>query len=193
MINLENKKSFRIISLDPARTNDGFAIVGVDFENGIIKIGFVTQFTNQRFGIVARYIKELCSKRNPDLLLLEKNGLGKGVEKLFREKYGIVTIPVYTVGKIVHSPTINSMDKNSTIVWLAEMFDDHRILFPEKMSISMHELFKQVKSIKGNNTLVGNISYKAERGRHDDLFSSLLLCAHAVRVILYEKEASQLK
>ena len=186
------KSPFIIIGGDPARTNDGFGITGVTFDNRYIDISLTTQFTNTRYGVVAEYIQMVKKKMNPDMMLMEKNGLGKGVDHLFRTKYKLPIIPVNNTGATIHDLRIGTMEKTATVDWLVIMFRNRYVRFPKEMSISMNKLFEQIKSISSYITPSGNTSYKAIRGRHDDLFMSFLLCAHAARVIQYEFEALNL-
>jgi hypothetical protein len=75
-----------------------------------------------------------------------------------------------------------AVDKPFMIGWLKYQYRAKSIIFPAVRSADMQELVDQRSSIAGITAPSGHVAYKAERGRHDDLFMAKLIGCNAIRI-----------
>lgn len=174
----------KIVMGDPGRHNDPFAIVGIEYDTETKNIypKLARQFVRSKYGIVAEFLLAVKKSQRPNFMGLETNNRGGNVLKLFETKYNLKMNGVYT-GFDLNEETMlkgKSMDKPYMIKWFKENID--RVIFPEVRSADMSELLNQMNQIVGIRTASGHMMYKAQRGRHDDLFMALLLSLHIVMV-----------
>lgn len=170
-----------IICGDPARRNDAFGIVGIqsDITKDIIKIGLAKQFFNKPYGVVANYFTKIQNKLNPNFMGIETNYRGKKLLQLFNHKYNLNIKGIYTSSNLTEKTRVKGtvMDKSYMIKWFVQHKLNHKIKFPEILTPEMIILSNQMNDMIRIPTQTG-YTYKAQKGRHDDLFMSLLLCCH---------------
>ena len=173
--------SIKIVCGDPARRNDAFGIVGIqsDITLDIIKIGLAKQFFNQPYSIVAKYFTKIQNNLKPDFMGIETNYRGNKLLQLFNNKYKLNLKGIYTSSNLKEETRVKGkvMDKSYMINWFVQHKLHHKIKFPEIMTPEMTTLSKQIQDMIRIPTSTG-YTYKAQKGRHDDLFMALLLCCH---------------
>ncbi len=184
----------RIIMGDPARTSDPFGIVGIegDLEKDIIRVKLAKQFTerdaNKRMARVCGYLQNIRDEIKPHYMGFESNNDGHSIISYMKGKglplHGITTSANLTAARRRGG---YAMDKPRMIEWFSEYKDNHKIQFPEGGGADMEELIKQISLIVRQRTPTGNYTYRAERGRHDDLFMALLLCCHIYKVYMQKR------
>ena len=106
------------------------------------------------------------------------------------KKYNLDVAGIFTSANLTEK-TINrgqSMDKPEMVKWLKDTMANHQVLFPEKPSEDMQELINQIHQIVGITGPSGHTTYKAMRGRHDDLFMAFLLCCHVTILFMKRQE-----
>lgn len=175
-------KTLRIVSGDPGKTNDPFGVVGLEgtWPEKKIYIRYAKQFKRKSYKTVARHFEKLL-KNKPDLLLIEKNFDYENVSKAFAR------LPIQYVSTSANLTDKNrakgfAIDKPFMIGWLLEQYKAKNIIFPTVKSADMQELVDQRSLIAGITAPSGHVSYKAERGRHDDLFMAKLIGCNAIRI-----------
>ncbi len=170
-----------IVMGDPARRNDAFGIVGIqsDIINDIVRIGFAKQFFNQPYRVVANYFQKIQNTLSPDFMGIETNYRGQKLLQLFNNKYKLPIKGIHTSSNLTEKTrsTGKVMDKSYMIKWFIQHKLAHKILLPEKMTYEMTVLENQMNDMIRIPTQTG-YTYKAQKGRHDDLFMGLLLCCH---------------
>ena len=154
-----------------------------DQDSDFIRVRAARQFVQERYGVVARMLQVAQERICPDFMVIESNQrTGKRVVQLFREKYGLDVKPVYTTANMV-SLRPHAMDKPATVKFLKTRLKEKTIKFNLRAA-HMHILIDQINSIVSGRTPAGNVTYKGMRGRHDDLFSALLLNCHIIRCVM---------
>ena len=81
-----------------------------------------------------------------------------------------------------------SMDKPYMVKWFAQKQDEDFFEFPDIPSKDMQTLIDQIPQIAAIPTANGSTTYKAQRGRHDDLFMAALHCCNFVRLFIKQQE-----
>jgi len=179
---MKNGSLIRIVCGDPARSHDAFGIVGVesDIIHDTVRIKMAKQFFNKPYGVVANYLKKIQDNIRPDFMGIETNYRGKKLLHLFTYKYKLQIKGIYTSSNLTEKTRAKGlvMDKSYMTKWFAQHKTHHKILFPEILTPEMIILKTQIEDIVSVPTLTGGTTYKAQKGRHDDLFMSLLLCCH---------------
>lgn len=174
----------KIVMGDPGRHNDPFAIVGIEYDTETRKIypKLARQFIQSKYGVVAEFLLAVRRSQHPNVMGLETNNRGGKVLKLFESKYNLQMTGVFTSFDLTEETMLRgkSMDKPYMVKWLRENFS--RVIFPQVKTADMQELINQINQIVGIRTPSGHMMYKAQRGRHDDLFMALLLCCHVAMV-----------
>ena len=187
-----------INQLHPDRNNinnDPLGVVGIQ-ANLITKkfhIKLARQFTNEKYVNVVNFLKSIKKKIHPDFMGIETNNRGKDIQELFKIKYNLPLTGINTSSHLTSKSRDKglSMDKAFMIEWFAVQKQKHNILFSDNPSKHMSLLMDQIPQIGTMRTASGLTTYKAVRGRHDDLFLALLLCCHIA--LLYQKRYEQLK
>lgn len=186
------QKTIKIVMGDPGRRNDPFGIVGIelDMDTHTIKPKLARQFTKTKYGVVADYILTVKKTIRPNIIGLETNNRGKRVLSIFATKYNLKLVGINTSANLT-TKTLErglAMDKPYMIGWLKEQLQNHIIKFPSKPTVEMQVLITQIHQIVGIRTPNGSTTYKAQRGRHDDLFMAFLLCCHMARLYIRRQE-----
>jgi len=176
-----NNPRIRIACGDPARSHDPFGIVGIESDviNDIVRVEFAKQFFNKPYRIVAKYLTKVNNNFKPDFMGIETNYRGKKLLQLFNYKYHLPVKGIYTSSNLTEKTRRKGtvMDKPYMIDWFIRHKQQHKILFPEILTFDMSILNNQIQDISRIPTQTG-YTYKAQKGRHDDLFMALLLCCH---------------
>ena len=167
----------RMLSGDPGKSPDPFAIVGLEADTDIIRLRLATQFVGLPFYAVAREVKPIYEKVKPHLFVMATNGRGLHAIQAFHRR-GMEVRGIATCADLKDKNRMHRMDKNHTIGFMSDIMD--LISFPSNPSPTMQELENQIKWIKEFRTANGSTTYRAAKG-HDDLFMALLLALHVVR------------
>ena len=187
------KSMVRIVMGDPAKKSDPTGIVGIlgNCETGQVKVKLAKEITDKnpavRIANTVKFLRWVKSNVNPDFLGMETNNDGARIISRIK-KHGIIINGIATSAGLTEATRHKglTMDKPYTVKYLAQMKDDGDILFPANTTLDMKKLIDQMSQIVGIRQATGHISYKAQRGRHDDLFMGLLLCIHVF--LIYERK-----
>lgn len=176
-------KSLRLLIGDPGKTNDPFGVVGLEatYPEKKIYIRYSKEFKKTPYRIIAKHFDTLYNQVHFDLLILEKNFDYENVSKAFA--YLPITY-VSTSSTLTDKNRARgwAVDKPFMIGWLKEHYKNHTIQYPNVKSAGISELINQQNQIVGITAPSGHVSYKAQRGRHDDLFMAKLIGCNAVRI-----------
>ena len=183
----------KVVMGDPGRKGDPFGIVGTSFNLDDYKIKFklAKQFKNRPYSEVARYLQDIKNKIRPNFMGIETNNKGGRLLKLYHEKYKMTWLHgINTAGDMTEKSRSKgySMDKPFMVKWFAKKKDEGMFVFPDIPTVDMQELIDQIPQIVSIRTAGGQISYKAQRGRHDDLFVAALHCCNFIRLFIEQQE-----
>jgi len=175
-------KSIRVLVGDPGKTNDPFGIIGEvgTWPEKKIYITYAKQFIKQKYTVVANHFGKIQKKIKPDIILMEKNFDYENVSKAF----AYLPIQYVTTSANLKEETRNkgfAVDKPFMINWLKGKKKSHDILFSDNPTKDMQILIDQYPQIVPILT-AGGYTYKAMRGRHDDLFMAHLIGANFIRL-----------
>lgn len=177
--------SLRVIIGDPGRSNDPFGIIGLEatWPERKIYTRLAKQFIKTDYDTVAKYFANLSKKIKPHIMLLEKNFDYDNVYPAF-SKYKLPIKYVTTSTSLTEKTRAKgwAVDKNYMMGWLQQEYKKHTVQFPENPNDDMAELINQRNQIVGITAPSGHVSYKAQRGRHDDLFMAKLIGCNAIRI-----------
>lgn len=204
--------STRIIMGDPGGLSDAFGFVGVEASlplppphrgsdysasataDPVITIKYAREIRAPGFDEIAEEISREIRPMRPNFLGFETNHRGDDAVQAFR-RHGFRAFGVATTAETRDHTRMAAMDKPFTARYLRDASDiHHRLIWPPPTTAAASSsslkaslrgigtLRAQWKSIVAMPTPSGRTTYRAERGRHDDLFSALLLCAHVARI-----------
>lgn len=184
--NLDNPKI-------PDIQHDPFGVIGALYNHDRHKIQFklAREFTNTSYGNIATYLKKVKQDIRPNFMGLETNNRGKNILKLFREQYKMSYLyGVNTSGDMTEETRQKgfTMDKNFMVEWFIEKREEGLFEFPLSPTRDMQKFIDQIPQIVAVKTLTGTTSYKAQRGRHDDLFMAALHCCNFIRLFIEQQE-----
>ena len=176
-------KSLNILIGDPGKSNDPFGVIGLEgtWPERKIYIRHARQFKKAPYAAVVKHFEILHSQINFPLMLIEKNFDYENVSKAFSN---LPITYVSTTGNMTEKARAKgwAVDKPFMIGWLKEEYKTHTIQYPNIKSADMDELINQQNQIVGITAPSGHVSYKAQRGRHDDLFLACLIGCNAIRI-----------
>lgn len=177
----------------PDIQHDPFGVIGALYNHSTHTIQFklAKEFTNTSYGNIANYLKKVKQDIKPNFMGLETNNRGKNILKLFREKYGMKYMyGVNTSGDMTPETRQKgfTMDKNFMVKWFIEKREEGMFEFPLSPTRDMQKFIDQIPQIVAVKTLTGATSYKAQRGRHDDLFMAALHCCNFIRLFIEQQE-----
>ena len=175
-------KSISVLSGDPGISNDPFGVVGQagTYPEKKIYLRYAKQFIKQPYGIVAKHFGKIQNKIKPNIILLEKNFDYDNISKAFSR----LPIQYITTSANLTEQTRQNgfaVDKPFMINWLKLKKKNHEILFTENPTKDMQVLIDQYPQIVPILS-AGGYTYKAMRGRHDDLFMAHLIGANFIRL-----------
>lgn len=176
-------RKLRVLIGDPGKTNDPFGVIGQEatWPSRQIFTRHAKQFIRKPYSDVADHFESLNKKLNFDLMLIEKNFDYENVSKAFAHLP--ITYVSTSSGLTEKTRALGwAMDKPFMINWLKTEHKKHTLQYPSKQSRDMVELENQRRQIVGISTPGGQTSYKAQRGRHDDLFMAELIGCNAIRI-----------
>ncbi len=178
-------KILRVVTGDPGKANDPFGIIGLEatWPERKIYIRHAKQFKSMPYSIVAQHLQLLQKKIRPHIILIEKNFDYDNILPVFK-KFNLDEKYVTTSTGLTEKTRAKgwSVDKNYMIGWLQDEQKNHTINYPSIKSADMNELINQQNQIVGITAPSGHVSYKAQRGRHDDLFMAKLIGCNAIRI-----------
>ena len=176
-------KTLNLLVGDPAKSSDYFGVIGLQatYPEKKIFVRHAKQFLKKSYRTVANHFEKLHRHINFDMMIIEKNFDYENVSKAFHH---LPITYVSTTGNMTEEKRQNgwAVDKPYMIGWLKEKYSKHLIQLPEVQSDDMRELINQRNQIVGITAPSGHVSYKAQRGRHDDLFMCELIGCNAVRI-----------
>lgn len=176
-------KILKLISGDPGKSNDPFGVVGLvgTWPERKIIVTHAKQFKRKSYARVANHFKNQWQKNDLDLLLIEKNFDYENVSKAFSD---LPITYVSTSGTLTEKSRAKgwAVDKPYMIGWLKDEYKAHTIKWPEIKNADMQELIDQRAQIVPITAPSGHVTYKAQRGRHDDLFMAKLIGCNAIRI-----------
>ena len=187
------KSLVRIVMGDPARKSDPSGFVGIlgNCETGEIKVKLAREITNKnpdvRMANTVKFLRWIQKNVKPDFIGMETNNDGADIISRIK-KCGITVNGIATSSGLTEETRNKglTMDKNYTIKQLAKMMKKHSVIFPGNSTKDMQKLISQIPQIVGIRGPTGNRTYKAMRGRHDDLFMALLLCVYVF--LIYQRK-----
>jgi hypothetical protein len=127
----------------------------------------------------------------PNFVGIETNNKGKKLLQLYKTKYNMTWLHgVSTSGEMTDESRAKgfSMDKPFMVKWFAEKQQEGLFEFPAEPTKDMQELMDQIPLIASVRTAGGSSTYKAIRGRHDDLFVAALHCCNFIRLFIEQQE-----
>jgi hypothetical protein len=185
----------KVVFGDPGRLGDPFGIMGASFSLGDYKIRWklAKQFIKRPYSDVAMYLIGIKETIRPNFMGIETNNRGKRLLQLFHQKYGMNYIHGINTSANLTEKTRNmgySMDKPYMVGWFKEAKQKGMMLFPKDKDASkdMKEFMTQIPQIVPLPTMNGSTTYKAQRGRHDDLFMAGLHVCNIIRLFILEQE-----
>ncbi len=175
-------KTLRVLVGDPGKTNDPFGVVGMEgtWPQRKIYTRLAKQFKRKPYSTVAKYFERQDKHLQFDLMILEKNFDYPDVSKAFAH-LPIMYINTSSTLTLQRRAEGWALDKPYMIKWMQQEHKKHTLQYPVKQSVDMVELENQRNQIVGIATPGGSTSYKAQRGRHDDLFMAELIGANTIR------------
>ena len=188
----------KIVMGDPAEKGDPTGIVGIlgNCETGQVKVKMAKEITDKdaeaRITNTVGFLQWVIVNVKPDFLGMETNNRGKEIIEKIGE-YGIVVNGIATSAGLTEATRRKglTMDKPYMVKYLAEMKNSGDILFPANTTLGMKKLISQMSQIVGITQPSGYTTYKAQRGRHDDLFMALLLCINSF--LIYKRRWESLR
>ena len=182
---MKKNLNLRIFAGDPARSNDPFGEVGAEatWPKKEIHYKYAREFKRQPYGLVAKYFKLHQKIMKPHVILLESNFEKDKVQKEFTRN-GVPVQWVYTSANLTeeNKKDFHNLDKPFVVEWLASQRRLKRIFYARNIHNDIEELVTQTNNIGSFMTQNGGTTYRAMRGRHDDLFMASLIIANYVRL-----------
>ncbi len=176
-------KRINILIGDPAKSGDAFGVVGLEgtWPERKIYIRHAKQFWKKPYKIIANHFESMHKQINFTLMILEKNFDYHNVSRAFAH---LPITFVSTTGTLTEKNKAKgwAVDKPYMIGWLKNEYKNHTIQYPKEKSADMQELINQQNEIVGITAPSGHISYKRQRGRHDDLFMPKLIGCNVIRI-----------
>jgi len=176
-------KSLNLLIGDPAKAGDSFGVVGMQgtWPERKIYVRHAIEFKREKYSTVANHFESMNKKINFHLMMLEKNFDYEDVSKAFSHlpiKY------VSTSAGLTEETNADGwvVDKPFMIKWLKTEYKKHTVQYHDKKSDGIAELINQRNQIVGITSPSGHVSYKRQRGRHDDLFMCELIGCNAIRI-----------
>lgn len=178
---------------DPGRSNDPFGIVGTMYNHDKHKIQFklAKQIINQPYSVAAQFLIKMKKQIKPNFIGIETNNRGKRVLALYRTKYKMTWLQGVATSANLTEQTRQkgfTMDKPFMVKWFKTQMEEGLFEWPDDPTPDMQVLIDQVPQIVSIRTAGGQTSYKAQRGRHDDLFMAALHCCNFIRLFIEQQE-----
>jgi len=184
MITETAARTKRIIGIDPGRTHDPAAIVGITWSpaDGIM-IRHASQHVGMSYDTLAhRHVRPLCQSVLPHYVAVETNNEGHACLAAIRRAgvtgaRGVATTGAMDPWRRSRSPY--AMDKPYMVSWMRERLRGGRLRLPPKGHSRYADLLcTQIQDISSYQQLSGSTAYRARLGRHDDLWMAAMLACH---------------
>lgn len=198
--------SEHILGIDPAQGGDascGITVIKVGNPNRIVNVLELKRKTTQE---LTKAVQALCKNYNVVRIFMDKGGGGKAIMDLLEEGYdGAEPIVDRTDEDKRYMKGRHILEMiNFNPSWIADanfttlaMLEDQKLRFPEPPLSSadilgeaydnVKELKKQMLNIIVTQTPSGALHFDTpKKGQNKDLYSSIILAAHGVR--MYNKE-----
>ena len=184
MIFMKNK-SITLLVGDPARAGDSFgSVAGIaTWPKKEIHYRYAKEFKRKSYDVVAKHFRRIAKVINPHMILLEDNFEKDNVNKAFK-KNGINVNWIHSSANLTDEKKrqYHSLDKPFVVEWLAEQRRLKRVFYADNKKDDMDVLVIQTDSIISFMTQNGSTTYRATRGRHDDLYICSIIFANFVRI-----------
>lgn len=181
---MKSMKRISVIANDPAKS-DPFGIVGAEgtWPEKKIYYRFAKQFVKESYGTVAKYLQKIDRQINPDFMLLETNNRGKRILKLYQDKYNLPIKGVFTSSNLTEKSRrdYTLMDKPFMYFWFRAEQEKKTFLYAKNTNDDIEIFIDQITQMRPIPTGSG-VTYKAQKGRHDDLFMAGLIAANFIRI-----------
>jgi hypothetical protein len=182
----------RIAGIDSGKLRDSFAFVGVEVKQNNIYVLGVKTWLGRNYLDVENLISDIHATKPFDFYSVEINNTGEHVYEELKYRHRIPNvIPVFTTREVKDQSKINQgriMPKNQMVLWLARMFQNHRIKFPSKTNKHIEELKRQISNFSEHITEAGQVSYRADGSEHDDTVMALMLACFIGRNFIKETD-----
>ena len=185
----------RIAGIDSGKQRDSFAFVGTEIKNDDIYVLGVKTWLGRKYIEVENLIANIHDTQPFDYYVVEVNNTGEHVYEELKYRHKIPNvIPVFTTANVkdqIKIATGKSMPKNQMVLYMARMFQNNRIKFPNKTNKHIEELKRQISNFAEHITEAGNASYYAEGTEHDDTVMALMLAIFIGRHHIKNNEGYQ--
>ena len=169
----------RIAGIDSGKLRDSFAFVGVEIKHDNVYVLGVKTWLGRNYLDVENLIAEIHDTKPFNYYSVEINNTGEHVYEELKYRHHIPNvIPIFTTREVKDQSKINTgrvMPKNQMVLWLARMFQNHRIKFPKNTNKHIEELKRQISNFSEHITEAGQVSYRADGSEHDDTVMALML------------------
>ena len=169
----------RIAGIDSGKLRDSFAFVGIEVKHDNVYVLGVKTWLGRNYLDVENLIADIHSTKPFNYYSVEINNTGEHVYEELKYRHHIPNvIPIFTTREVKDQSKINTgrvMPKNQMVLWLARMFQNHRIKFPKNTNKHIEELKRQISNFSEHITEAGQVSYRADGSEHDDTVMALML------------------
>ena len=182
----------RIAGIDSGKLRDSFAFVGIEVKDNNIYVLGVKTWLGRNYLEVENLIANIHDTKPFNFYSVEINNTGEHVFEELKYRHRIPNvIPVFTTREVKDQSKINTgrvMPKNQMVLWLARMFQNNRIKFPQKSNKHIEELKRQISNFSEHITEAGQVSYRADGSEHDDTVMALMLACFIARNFIKETD-----
>ena len=186
----------RIAGLDPGKQKDSFAFVGtvVGFEK--IKVVSAKRWLGRAYLEVEKEVARIHSVKPFDHYVVERNNTGEHVIEVLQHNYRLPVLPVFTYATQIRDAkkkfSAKIMDKIEMTRYMLILFNEKKLVFPERQSKEMRELVRQLSIFaEHKSVMTGNVRYQAEGAEHDDLVMALMLAVFIGRYYIDKRGPSK--
>ena len=169
-----------VVGIDPGRTNDYYAVIGIyKDDKGIIRTAKEEFTKNMPLDWCARMlVRPIVEVGRASHVVVETNGIiGKNAYRALQQE-GIPNLrPVHTTSNMSADARLHNhkaVDKTYMMQWLKTKFEAGML----RMASPHQQLKAQLEDIHRYTTPSGQTTYKAQKGRHDDLVMALVMACH---------------
>ena len=152
----------RIAGIDSGKLRDSFAFVGVEIKHDNVYVLGVKTWLGRNYLDVENLIAEIHDTKPFNYYSVEINNTGEHVYEELKYRHHIPNvIPIFTTREVKDQSKINTgrvMPKNQMVLWLARMFQNHRIKFPKNTNKHIEELKRLAGIDKEQPSMGENLS-----------------------------------
>ena len=169
----------RILSVDPSNMGGGDPLGVILLESKVPDLHIIgaKYWNNADFTEVETEIANIYEQKKCNLLVMEKNSMGKRIGHSFTHEYNLPVFMVHTSNTLKNT-NAGVMDKMEQANWLIKMQQNGNLVWAEATTDYMKELRRQW-SIFGEYKK-GKLA--APGGEHDDLMMALMVGTYVLRM-----------